>query len=93
MVEPIGAWIAALIPEPAQARGVRRIARQHRAALAGGHLLVGIEAENSEIAEAAGEAPVEARADGFACILDQSQIDGDRARSLSASICAGTPKV
>lgn len=53
LIEPIEAWIAALITEAAQARGVGGIVGQHGAALAGGHLLIGIEGHDGEIAEAA----------------------------------------
>ena len=52
---------------------MRRIARQHRAALARRDLLVGIEAEDGQIAEAAGAAQVEARADGLAGVFNQRE--------------------
>ena len=73
MIEPIEAGIAALITQPAQPRGVSRIAGQHGAALAGGHLLIGIEAEDGQIAEAADATPVEVRADGLAGVFDRDR--------------------
>ena len=45
-----------------------------RAAFAGGDLLVGIEAEDGQIAEAADAAPVEFGTNCFACVFDDGQI-------------------
>ena len=50
------------------------IVRQHSAAFAGSELLVGIEAKDGQIAEAAGALVFELRADGLACILDHGQV-------------------
>ncbi len=57
---------------------------QYGAAFAGGDLLVRVEAEYSERAEAAHRLPVEPRAHGLACILDQREVvaAGDRSQRI-----------
>ena len=74
MVKPTAACVAALIPEPEKARGVRWVAGQHGATLAGGDLFVGIETEDGEATETARKTPVKARADGLGSIFDECQV-------------------
>ena len=66
--------------------------RQHCAAFAGGELLVGIKAEDGQVAKAAGALALELGADGLAGVLDHDQIMA-AGEARSASISAGMPKV
>jgi hypothetical protein len=73
VVEPIAVGQAPLVSQAAQARRVSGIAREHCAAFAGGDLLVGIKAEDGEIAETAHAAMVEFGADGLAGVFDEGE--------------------
>jgi len=72
----------ALVAEAAEAGGVGRIVGQDCAALAGGYLLVGIEAEDGEMAEAADAARIrrlaEFCADGLAGVFNEEKFVAGR---------------
>ncbi len=74
VIEPIACGCAALVAQAAQARSMGGIVSKHCAAFAGGDLLVGIKAKDSEVAEAAYAFAVELRADCFAGVFNQQRL-------------------
>ena len=68
----------ALQPQLLAGAGERLVGQHQRAALAGGHVLVGVEAEGDEVAEGAERAPAPGRAEGLRRVLDHAQIAAPR---------------
>ncbi len=82
--EPAHAGVAALIAHGLAESGDLVVVGDDHAALAGGDLLVGIEAEDTRVAEAAGHAALVICAERFAGVLDHTQLvlSGDCADAI-----------
>jgi len=79
--------ISALIAEASESVGVELGAGQDGSALSGGDLLVGIEAEDSEIAEGANTTLMKVSADGFAGVFDDHQVMARGKVAKSEHVC------
>ena len=73
MGQPAGAPAAALITERIAQLGQVFVVGDDHPAFAGGHLLVGIEGKHADVAEGAGFAAVQGRAECLAAVFDDGQ--------------------